>query len=157
MFSFGRWEQALKNKFFGGRQTGCLEMCVFRNVSGGGECQPHASWAGPRRSASRPLQPPHGPPISPARHCWAGAKNDGSETRFALVIADIALCLPYKTSPLAISPARGFYPDECARLPPDRRLPKSNLSVSGNNAVAAGRSELQHSLREETKWNRALC
>lgn len=33
MFSFGRWEQALKNKNFW-RQIGCLEIYVFRNLPG---------------------------------------------------------------------------------------------------------------------------
>lgn len=74
MFSSGRWEQALKNKFFGGRQIGCLEIYVFRNLSGGCECQHHSSWAGQHRSVSCPLQPPCGPPKSPAGHCQAGAK-----------------------------------------------------------------------------------
>lgn len=56
-------------------------------------------------------------PQIPSQPLPGQSKNDNSNTRFALDIADIALCLPYKTSPLAISPARGFYPDECACLP----------------------------------------
>lgn len=72
MFSFGRWEQALKNKFFGGKLAAWIYMylgtCRVLWVS----APPQLSW--PALRCCSPAPSPYRPPNSLADHCQVRAK-----------------------------------------------------------------------------------